>query len=141
MVIADIPGLISGAHLGKGLGTQFLGHIERCKVLLHMIDGSSETILKDYETIKYELKEYQMQLGKKPKIIAINKADAVDNEKMLDNLRLLQKEGLQTFIISSVSGEGIKELLRALQAIVSNSNSQVSENGEISQLKEKWEPI
>ena len=60
---------------------------------------------------------------------------------MLDNLRLLQKEGLQTFIISSVSGEGIKELLRALQAIVSNSNSEVSENGEISQLKEKWEPI
>ena len=141
MVIADIPGLISGAHLGKGLGTQFLGHIERCKVLLHMIDGSSETILQDYETIKYELKEYQMQLGKKQKIIALNKADAVDKEKMLDNLRLLQKEGLETFIISSVSGEGIKELLRALQAIVSNSNTEVSENGEISQLKEKWEPI
>ena len=62
-------------------------------------------------------------------------------KKMLDNLRLLQKEGLETFIISSVSGEGIKELLRALQAIVSNSNTEVSENGEISQLKEKWEPI
>ena len=87
IVMADIPGLISGAHLGKGLGIQFLGHIERCQAIIHIIDGNSANIIKDYKTIKNEVKKYEKLLDSKPTLVAISKADSVSDKKMEYNVK------------------------------------------------------
>src|SRR5690606_28596708 len=79
-VIADIPGLIEGAHTGHGLGTRFLGHVERTRVLLHVIDGTQDDVVAAYKTIREELRAYGQDLADKPEIIAINKTDALGPE-------------------------------------------------------------
>ncbi len=80
-VVADIPGLIEGAHEGRGLGDQFLGHVERCAVLLHLVDGTSGTLIEDYRTIIAELDAYGGGLNDKPRITVLNKVDALDDEE------------------------------------------------------------
>ncbi|MGY8983426.1 MAG: GTPase ObgE [Sphingomonadales bacterium] len=114
-VIADIPGLIEGAHEGLGLGDRFLGHIERCSTILHVIDGTGEEIVEAYKTIRHELEQYGEGLAEKKEIIAINKIDALDEElvKMLVN-ELSQVTSSPIMPISGVTGEGITEMLRAL---------------------------
>ncbi len=79
-VVADIPGLIEGASEGRGLGDQFLAHVERCAVLLHLVDGTADDPVKDYETIIGELENYGGDLAEKPRITALNKIDALDEE-------------------------------------------------------------
>ena len=115
-VMADIPGLIEGASEGRGLGMQFLAHVERCKVLLHLVDGTSSTITKDYRTIVKELEAYSEVLGDKPRILALNKCDALDaKHHHQPPQRALEKaSGGPVHVISGVAGMGLQDVLRAL---------------------------
>ncbi|WP_121065306.1 GTPase ObgE [Chachezhania antarctica] len=116
-VIADIPGLIAGAHEGKGIGDRFLGHVERCSVLLHLVDGISDDIAGDYQTIIDELEAYGGHLADKPRVTALNKVDAMDPETREEALATLRKAtGGPVFAMSGVSKEGVQDVLRALQA-------------------------
>lgn len=122
-VMADIPGLIEGAHQGSGLGDRFLGHIERCAVLLHLIDGTSDDVLGDYRTIEAELEAYGNGLAGKPRLVALNKADAL-GEAADDLTTLLREEGVPVaHTISAVSGEGIPDVLRALRKIIQDTRT------------------
>ncbi len=114
-VLADIPGLIEGASDGVGLGTRFLGHIERCNVLLHLIDGTEEEVVKNYLTIREELKKYGQDLAQKQEIIALNKCDALTEEEITEKTKLLEKaSGTKVFNISAVAKQGTEEILRTL---------------------------
>ncbi|MCB1782622.1 MAG: GTPase ObgE [Alphaproteobacteria bacterium] len=111
-VIADIPGLIEGAHEGHGLGDRFLGHVERTAVLLHIIDGTQDDLPKAYETIRHELFEYGAGLEVKDEIVAINKCDALGAELAADQAKSLEKAiGKKVYQISGVSGDGVQEVL------------------------------
>ena len=121
-VVADIPGLIEGAHEGRGLGDQFLGHVERCAVLLHLVDGTSGTLIEDYHTIVAELEAYGGGLNEKPRITVLNKVDALDDEErgfLRDELQ--QAVGARVMLMSGVSGEGTVEVLRALRAEIDDN--------------------
>lgn len=116
-VMADIPGLIEGASEGRGLGDQFLGHVERCAVLLHLVDGTSSTITRDYRTIVTELEAYSPNLAAKPRIVALNKIDALDARTLGQRKRSLEKAaGGPVFPISGAAGKGLTGVLRALMA-------------------------
>lgn len=115
-VIADIPGLIEGAHEGRGIGDRFLGHVERCSVLLHIVDGTSETFEQDYRTIIGELEAYGGALADKPRVTALNKIDALDDEERADALaRLSAASGGPVMAMSGVARDGVTEVLRALR--------------------------
>ena len=119
-VVADIPGLIAGAHEGRGIGDRFLGHVERCSVLLHLVDGTSETIAEDYRVIIGELEAYGGHLADKPRITALNKIDALDDEERAEAKAALEAEiGGPVFMMSGVSREGLAQVLRALRAEIS----------------------
>ena len=123
-VMADIPGLIEGASEGRGLGDQFLAHVERCSVLLHLVDGTSSTIAKDYKTILRELEAYSETLSDKPRITALNKIDALDAKTIAARKRSLEKaSGGPVFAMSGVSGQGIPEVLRALWSIIAETQA------------------
>ncbi|WP_438990018.1 GTPase ObgE [Lentibacter sp.] len=116
-VIADIPGLIEGAHEGVGLGVRFLGHVERCAVLLHLIDGTSGDPVGDYKTIIGELEAYGGELATKPRVTVLNKIDALDAEER-DFLKeeVEAATGAKLMLMSGVTGEGVTDVLRALRA-------------------------
>ncbi|WP_299675581.1 GTPase ObgE [uncultured Roseobacter sp.] len=115
-VVADIPGLIEGASEGKGLGDLFLGHVERCAVLLHLVDGTSDTVAQDYETIIAELEAYGSDLADKPRITVLNKIDALDEEARAEARRALEAaSGGRVFLMSGVAREGVTDVLRALR--------------------------
>ncbi len=115
VVIADIPGLIEGAHTGTGLGTRFLGHIERCRVLLHLVDGTEEDVVLSYQTIRNELREYGAGLIDKVEIVALNKCDALDESTIQDRKQALMTAGVdQVYELSGVSGHGRDIVLRTL---------------------------
>jgi GTP-binding protein len=118
LLFADIPGLIEGASKGKGLGDEFLRHVERTSTLVHLIDFYSDNLAADYKTIQKELKEYQVDLSKLPQVVALTKTEGVDKEELaqkLNDLKALVKKGTPVLAISSPSGEGINDLLRAVQ--------------------------
>ena len=118
-VMADIPGLIAGASAGRGLGDTFLAHVERCSVLLHLVDGTSATIAKDYRTIITELEAYSPVLAMKPRITALNKVDALDAPTLARRRRSLEKaSGGPVHLVSGVAGTGVQAVLRALLAII-----------------------
>ena len=121
-VVADVPGLIEGAHDGHGLGHQFLRHIERTKVLVHLVDvsgGSGRDPVEDFDTIRRELDLYNADLLKKPQLVAANKIDAVDEPKRVTALeKRARKLKLPFFRISAVTGEGVKELVEASWPII-----------------------
>jgi GTP-binding protein len=118
-VLADLPGLIEGAHEGAGLGDRFLGHAERCRVLLHLVDGTSDHAGKDYKLIRAELDAYGGGLADKPEIVALSKADALTPELRKQQLaRLKRASGKTPLLLSSASGEGVREALRALLAVI-----------------------
>ena len=110
-VVADIPGLIEGASAGKGLGQKFLRHIERVKVLVHVLDATSLDLEKDYQIIRDELKQYSEILLEKPEIIVINKIDVVDENELKEKIKKLSFGVMQ---LSAVTQKGIKELLQAI---------------------------
>jgi GTP-binding protein len=114
-VLADIPGLIEGAHEGIGLGDRFLGHVERCRVLLHLIDGTCEHAGAAYKTVRAELEAYGQGLSEKPEIVALNKADALSPEQLKQQTaRLKRAAKAAPLVISAVTGQGVTEALRAL---------------------------
>lgn len=114
-VLADIPGLIEGAHEGHGLGTRFLGHVERTGAILHLIDGTQDDIVAAYKTIRAELKAYGAGLAKKPEVIALNKADALGDELAEDQRAKLSKAiRKKVYTISAVSHKGIDTVLGEL---------------------------
>jgi GTPase len=114
-VIADVPGLIEGAHEGVGLGTRFLGHVERCKVILHLIDGTIEDVVGAYKTIRRELELYGQDLAEKPEVLALNKCDALTKESITEKSKALKKATKKdVFKISSVSRQGVPQVLDAL---------------------------
>lgn len=114
-VVADIPGLIEGAHTGTGLGIKFLKHVERCGVILHLIDGTAEDIETPYTTIRKELTEYSQILADKTEIIALNKCDAIDEDEQKEKIKTLEKlSGKKVYPISAVTKNGINTVLRSL---------------------------
>jgi GTP-binding protein len=118
-VLADLPGLIEGAAEGAGLGTRFLGHVERCKVLLHLVDGSAADPARAYRTIRHELAEYGHGLEDRPELVALNKADAMTPQARTARVKALARAaGKPIMLISGASGEGVPELLRALADMI-----------------------
>ena len=116
-VIADIPGLIEGASEGAGLGVRFLGHVERCKVLIHLVDGTQEDVGETYAQIRHELEAYGEGLADKAEVLALNKVDALDPDTRAERLAALEAAaGSRPLQVSGVSGEGVTELLRAALA-------------------------
>jgi GTP-binding protein len=114
-VLADIPGLIEGAHEGSGLGDRFLGHIERCRVLLHLVDGTGEHAGKDYKTVRAELDAYGGGLAEKPEIVALSKIDAMTPEAIKEQAARLKRACKKTpLLVSAHSRKGVPETLRAL---------------------------
>jgi GTP-binding protein len=119
LVMADIPGLIEGASEGRGLGDQFLAHVERCGALLHLVDGASEDVAEDYRIICAELTAYGAGLDEKPRIVALSKIDALDADEVKAKLKALTKAGAKHPIaLSSASGEGVIEALRRVRKAV-----------------------
>ncbi|WP_340300931.1 GTPase ObgE [Roseobacter sp. HKCCD5988] len=122
-VVADIPGLIEGASEGRGLGDLFLGHIERCAILLHLIDGTSEDVVGDCETILTELEAYSDALYDKPRVTVLNKIDALSDEEIAEKREALQKAiGGKVMLMSGVAKTGVTEVLRVLRAGIDDSN-------------------
>jgi len=114
-VIADIPGLIEGAHEGKGLGDRFLGHIERCNILLHLIDVTDEDIINSWKTVRNEIKSYSKELSLKNEIIVLSKSDTLNEKELNDKKEKLKNfVGKEVFAISSVSGDGINNILKEI---------------------------
>ena len=114
VILADIPGLIEGAHDGTGLGIHFLKHVERCRVLIHLIDATTENVGQHYKTIRTELKEYSPELAAKPEIVALNKCDSLTPEEIKKKVTTLKRASQKTpFVISAVAHQGTTELLRA----------------------------
>jgi GTP-binding protein len=127
-VIADIPGLIEGAHTGAGLGDRFLRHIERTKLLLHLVDVSSVSgrdAVSDYETVNHELASYNQDLATRPQFVVATKIDALDEPPRLDSLRQRALEDAKPFFaISSATGEGVRELINAVAAKLQELNAE-----------------
>ena len=121
-VLADIPGLIEGAHEGSGLGDRFLGHIERCRVLLHLVDGTGEHAGEAYKTVRAELEAYGQGLEEKHEIVALTKIDALTPEVIKQQAARLKRASKKTpLLLSAHSGKGVIEAKRALLEIIDNS--------------------
>ena len=137
-VIADIPGLIEGAHEGKGLGDLFLGHVERCSVLLHLVDGTSANFIEDYQTIIGELEAYGGDLALKPRVTALNKIDALDADERGEACVALQAvvDG-PVLMMSGVSSEGVTDVLRAVRGQIDEDRLRLTP---IVEEVEKWRP-
>lgn len=119
-VVADIPGLIEGASEGRGLGDLFLGHVERCAVLLHLVDGTAEDVVTDYQTIITEIENYSDVLGDKPRITVLNKVDSLMDEEIEEKLAALQEaSGGRVYTMSGATKAGVETVLRALKAEIS----------------------
>ena len=120
-VIADIPGLIEGAHEGAGLGDRFLGHVERCAILLHLIDGAAGDVVKAWRMVREELAAYGGGLADKPELIGLNKGDSMSpRETSARRAALAKASGRPVMVLSGVTGEGVPEVLRALQNAVND---------------------
>ena len=127
-VLADIPGLIEGAHEGVGLGDRFLGHVERCRVLLHLVDATYEDAGASYKTVRTELKAYSEDLAAKPEIVALSKADAMTPERLEEQLKSLKKAAKKTpLVLSAHSRQGVNEALRALLDIIDDARKKAGE--------------
>jgi GTPase len=123
-VLADIPGLIEGASAGAGLGTRFLGHIERCAVLLHMIDVTADDPVEAYQTVRAELKAYSAELARKPEIIAFNKVDALDEKTLARKLKSFTAKTRKIPITLSAAGQiNVAEAMRALMKVIAKARA------------------
>ena len=137
-ILADIPGVIEGANNGKGIGIQFLGHIERCQILVHVLDVSSNNILSDFETTLKELKEYKSDLVEKIKCIVLNKVDSIKSKKLEKIVKTFNKKGIEVLPISTFSRVGIDKLKdNLLELLKKNKLKEAKPKGRT----EKWSPI
>ncbi|WP_122466596.1 GTPase ObgE [Brevundimonas lutea] len=140
-VIADIPGLIEGASEGAGLGTRFLGHVERSASLIHLIDGTQDDVVAAWRTIRNELEAYGEGLGEKAEILALNKIDALTDEARADKAAELEAAaGRKPYLVSGVSGEGVKELLRAAWAEVRRTRGDLIDDNNTETTPQAWTP-
>lgn len=118
-ILADIPGLIEGAHDGVGLGDRFLGHVERTRVLLHLVSAQEEDVGKAYKTVKHELEAYGGELTDKPEIVALSQIDVLDPDELKKKQKALAKASGQTpLLLSAVVGTGMTDTLRALRDVI-----------------------
>jgi GTP-binding protein len=125
-VIADIPGLIEGAHQGAGLGDRFLGHVERCRVLIHLVDGTADDVGAAYRTVRHELGAYDPRLLERPELVCLNKADALTEEVAANRLKeLASAAGKPVILTSGVSTQGIVEVLRGAYRTVAAAREKV----------------
>ncbi len=121
-ILADIPGLIEGAHEGSGLGDRFLGHVERCAVLLHLVDGAAGHVVDAWRTVRHELAEYGGGLAEKPEVIVLNKADSMSAREISSRKAALEKaSGALVLVASGVSGQGVPEVLRVAQNMITEA--------------------
>ncbi len=121
-VLADIPGLIEGASEGQGLGDRFLGHVERCRVLLHLVDGTAQDVVADWRTVREELAAYGAGLAEKPTILALNKCDALSPELRAERRAALEAAaGMPVRLVSAASGEGTQALMDELARMIAAS--------------------
>jgi GTPase len=138
-VLADIPGLIAGAHQGAGLGVRFLGHIERCRVLLHLVDATLDNIVAAYQTVRAEIAAYSLDLAAKKEIVALSKSDALDQATIA---RKAAELAIITpgppLVLSAVSGLGIAEALRAVVAEIDRSRA--AQLTDASEPRQQWQP-
>ncbi|MFN3512271.1 MAG: GTPase ObgE [Phenylobacterium sp.] len=138
-VLADIPGLIEGASEGAGLGTRFLGHVERTAVLIHLVDATQDDVAEAWRTVRTELAAYGEDLADKPEILALNKIDALDADTVeMQREALAEASGAEIRLVSGVSGQGVRELLREAYALVRRRKGEVSEAGE--ETEGSWTP-
>lgn len=138
-VLADIPGLIEGASEGAGLGTRFLGHIERTKVLLHLVDATQEDVANAYHTVRNELEAYGAELEEKKEIVALSKCDAIDEATLARHCKELKNATKQTpLVLSAVSGAGVRDALFALAHEIRHAAK--CEAAEASDTHEPWRP-
>ncbi|TNE39674.1 MAG: GTPase ObgE [Sphingomonadales bacterium] len=130
-VLADIPGLIEGAAEGAGIGDRFLGHIERCRVLIHLIDASGDDPVEAWRVVQGELEAYGAELEGKPQLVALNKGDLLGPELMEDVAGQLREAGVDPiFLISGATGEGVPALLDAVLPLLSDTQTAVEALGE-----------
>jgi GTP-binding protein len=140
LVLADIPGLIEGAHEGQGLGDRFLGHVERCSILVHLIDGTQEDVKTAYKTIRGELAAYAEELAEKPEIVVLNKIDAIDPDEVKEKVKVLKRASkAEVFTCSGVTGEGVDKVL---YRIIAQMDADKAEREELERRKSEptWVP-
>ncbi|MBR1601593.1 MAG: GTPase ObgE [Alphaproteobacteria bacterium] len=143
MVLADIPGLIEGAHDGVGLGDRFLKHVERCSVFLHLLDGTAEDVAKDYVTIRKELELYNDKLKNKPEVVALNKCDSLSEDEVKEKLAALEKVcENKIFAISAVAGKDLNLCLNEVAKYVTKiKNKEPAEEKIIEVPSKPWSPL
>jgi GTP-binding protein len=141
-VLADIPGLIEGASEGAGIGTRFLGHVERCGVLIHLVDGTDEDVVETYRTIRTELAAYSEFLAEKPEIVVLNKIDALDTDEIAKKRKALRKaSGAEVLAASGVTGKGVDAVLYRVLAVI-DGDITPDEDGEFAEARSDgpWMP-
>jgi GTP-binding protein len=141
-VLADIPGLIEGAHEGAGLGTRFLGHVERCRVLLHLVDATQEDVANAYRTVRAELRAYDGDLARKKEIVALSKCDALDEQTLAERVAALKAAARKKpHCLSAVSGKGVKEVLFALTREMARIEKEVKDKADATTRRAGWQPL
>ncbi|WP_159587553.1 GTPase ObgE [Chelativorans xinjiangense] len=136
-VMADIPGLIEGAHMGVGIGDRFLGHVERTRVLLHLVSAQEEDVAQAYATVRGELAAYGHGLEEKPEVLALSQADLLGEEARAEKLAALsQAAGRKAHLLSAATGEGVQEVLRALMRVVEEARG---EEAAAETVDERWQ--
>jgi GTP-binding protein len=140
-VLADIPGLIEGAHEGAGIGDRFLGHVERTAVLLHLVDATLDDVADAYAIVRGEVEAYGAALEDKPEIVALSKADAVPKDELKKRARALKRvAGAEPLIVSAATGEGVPEMLRALAAKVKSVRAAKQQEAPAGAPSQRWRP-
>ncbi|MDO8837784.1 MAG: GTPase ObgE [Parvibaculum sp.] len=140
-VLADIPGLIEGAHEGAGLGDRFLGHLERCSILIHLVDGTQDDVAEAYEVIRGEIEAYGAGLEDKPEILSLNKADALTEEERAEKKQRLEEvSGGKVHLLSGVSGEGVTAVLRLVADAIAENRARERKAEAQDEDEEGWKP-
>src|SRR5690606_6356287 len=140
-VLADIPGLIEGAHAGAGIGDRFLGHIERCAVLLHLVDATQDDVAGAYRTIRNELERYGAGLADKPEVVALSKLDAVDPDAVADKVAAVAAvAGRTPLTLSAATGQGVEAAMRALVDEIRRVRKAEGAAEATMQGETKWQP-
>ena len=139
-VLADIPGLIEGASEGAGIGDRFLGHVERCGVLIHLIDGTQDDIKTAYKTIRGELAAYDERLAEKPEIVVLNKIDAIDPDDLKEKVKTLRKVSkADVLTVSGVTGQGVDKVLYEVIGVLDAEKAEKAE-AERREIEPNWVP-
>ena len=146
MVIADIPGLIEGAHEGTGLGDRFLKHVERCAAFLHIVDATAEDVVNDYKVIRRELELYDDKLMKKPEVVALNKCESLSKEEVEKKVKAVEKAvGHKVYAMSAIAKQGIFDCLLDLNQYITRDrlkkNQEEVNNKEEENTVKEWSPI